>query len=150
MIDPDQIKSIDPHMQAACFVSLHKQNHLRGCIGTLEPTQRNLVHEIIHNAVAACAKDPRFNPVEAKELADLEISVDVLSPAERTTRNQLDPKRFGVIVRSSWRTGVLLPDLDGVNTVDEQLNIALRKAGIDPKDDYAIERFEVIRHHAYL
>ena len=80
----------------------------------------------------------------------MEISVDVLSPAERTTRNQLDPKRFGVIVRSSWRTGVLLPDLDGVNTVDEQLNIALRKAGIDPKDDYAIERFEVIRHHAYL
>ena len=108
------------------------------------------MHEIIHNAVAACAKDPRFNPVEAKELADLEISVDVLSPAERTTRNQLDPKRFGVIVRSSWRTGVLLPDLDGVNTVDEQLNIALRKAGIDVHDEYTLERFEVTRHHAYL
>ena len=150
MIDPDQIESIDPHMQAACFVSLHKQDHLRGCIGTLEPTQNNLIHEIIHNAVAACAKDPRFNPVEAKELADLEITVDVLSPAERTTRKHLDPKRFGVIVRSSWRTGVLLPDLDGVRTVDEQLNIALRKAGIDPKDDYTIERFEVVRHHAYL
>lgn len=150
IIDASLIKTIDPHMQAACFVSLHKHDQLRGCIGTLQPTQSNLIHEVIHNAISACAKDPRFNPVTEEELADLEISVDVLSPAELTNRSQLDPKRYGVIVRSSWRTGVLLPDLEGVNTVDKQLNIALRKAGIDAHDDYTLERFEVTRHHAYL
>jgi len=108
------------------------------------------MHEIIHNAISACSKDPRFNPVTEEELEDLEISVDVLNPAEPVNKSQLDPKRYGVIVRSSWRTGVLLPDLDGINSVGEQLNIALRKAGIDTNDVYTIERFEVTRHHAYL
>ncbi len=144
------LPGIDPHMQAACFVSLHKQDRLRGCIGTLQPTQSNLIREIIHNAIAACSRDPRFNPVTEEELLDLEISVDVLSPAQQTTKDQLDPKRYGVIVRSSWRTGVLLPDLEGIHSIDEQLNIACRKAGIDPSDAYSIERFEVKRHHAYL
>ncbi len=150
IIDVSMVKSIDSHMQAACFVSLHKQNQLRGCIGTLQPNQSNLMHEIIHNAISACSKDPRFNPVTEEELEDLEISVDVLNPAEPVNKSQLDPKRYGVIVRSSWRTGVLLPDLDGINSVGEQLNIALRKAGIDTNDVYTIERFEVTRHHAYL
>lgn len=146
-IDASLVKHIDPHMQGACFVSLHKHNQLRGCIGTLQPTHHNLIEEIIHNAVAACSKDPRFNPVSLKELSDLDISVDVLSPSQKVDRNQLDPKRYGVIVRSARRTGVLLPDLDGVDTVAKQLDIALRKAGINPRSDYTIERFEVERHH---
>ena len=150
IIDVSMVKSIDSHMQAACFVSLHTHEHLRGCIGTLQPTQSSLIHEIIHNAISACSKDPRFNPVTEQELVDLEISVDVLSSAEAVNKSQLDPKRYGVIVRSSWRTGVLLPDLEGVNSVDEQLKIALRKAGIDANDAYTIERFEVTRHHAYV
>lgn len=150
IIDVSLVKFIDSHRQAACFVSLHKGEQLRGCIGTLQATQSSLLHEIIHNAISACSKDPRFNPVEAEELDDLDISVDVLNPAEPVSKSQLDPKRYGVIVRSAWRTGVLLPDLEGVDTVDKQLNIALRKAGIDPNDDYSIERFEVTRHHAYL
>jgi AmmeMemoRadiSam system protein A/AmmeMemoRadiSam system protein B len=150
IIDVSLVKSNDSHRQAACFVSLHKGEQLRGCIGTLQATQSSLLHEIIHNAISACSKDPRFNPVEAEELDDLDISVDVLNPAEPVSKSQLDPKRYGVIVRSAWRTGVLLPDLEGVDTIDKQLNIALCKAGIDPNDDYSIERFEVTRHHAYL
>lgn len=150
IITPDMTVNIGLHMQAACFVSLHKQNRLRGCIGTLQPTQNSLNQEIIHNAIAACARDPRFNPVTEDELLDLEISVDVLQPAEPTSKDQLDPRRFGVIVRSSRHTGVLLPDLEGIDTIDDQLKIACRKAGIAETDEYSIERFEVKRHHAYL
>lgn len=133
--------------KAGVFVSLKKHGHLRGCIGTIEPLQENIAAEIIHNAVSAAMHDPRFWPVEFKELPELKISVDVLSPPEPVkSERELDPRRYGVIVRSRGRTGLLLPNLEGINTVEEQLAIARQKAGIRPDEPVEIERFEVIRY----
>jgi MEMO1 family protein len=136
------------HHRAGVFVSLHRQGQLRGCIGTLAPTHPNLTEEIRHNALSACSRDPRFYPVIAEELEDLNISVDVLSsPQQVHSMDELDVKRYGVIVSCEGRRGVLLPDLEGVDTVSDQVRIALRKAGIDANEPYTLERFEVIRHH---
>lgn len=134
--------------RAGCFVSIHLKpsGDLRGCIGTISPVHDSLAEEVIHNAVAAATRDPRFPPVTLSELNDLEISVDVLFPAEPATVDMLDPKRYGVIVEQGYRRGLLLPDLEGVDTVEEQLGIACMKAGIDPHSEYSIERFEVVRH----
>ena len=133
--------------RAGVFVSLKKFGELRGCIGTTAPTTACIADEIIQNAVSAGCHDPRFPPVSADELADLVYSVDVLGEPEPVTdRNQLDVKRYGVIVRFNGRSGLLLPDLEGVDTVDEQLSIACRKAGINPREKYQIQRFEVTRH----
>ncbi|MDO4538792.1 MAG: AmmeMemoRadiSam system protein A [Coriobacteriales bacterium] len=134
---------------AACFVSLKKHGELRGCIGTLEPTQASLAAEICSNARSAGTRDPRFNPVRPSELDELVYDVDVLGqPEEVASRDELDPKRYGVIVRDAYgRRGVLLPDLEGVDSVDYQLEIAARKGGIDLYDEgVRIERFEVERH----
>lgn len=128
------------------FVSLKVDGELRGCIGTIFPATVNLAQEIIRNAVEAGEKDPRFHPVEEEELVDIEYSVDVLMPPERVSSGELDPKRFGVIVRCGSKAGLLLPDLEGVDSVNKQLQIALKKAGIDEHEDYSIEKFEVIRH----
>lgn len=133
--------------RAGVFVSLKKHGQLRGCIGTVVPQQKNIAAEIIHNAVSAAVHDPRFWPVELEELPDLKISVDVLSPPEPVkSQEELDPKRYGVIVRSKGRMGLLLPNLEGIDTVEEQLAIARRKAGIEPDEPVEIERFEVIRY----
>jgi AmmeMemoRadiSam system protein A len=129
------------------FVSLHRNGGLRGCIGTIEATRPTLAEEIVHNAVQAATADPRFPPVTSEELDDLEISVDVLGPAQPATMADLDPKTWGVIVTSGWRRGLLLPDLDGVDTPDEQVSIALRKAGIGPTERFELERFRVDRYH---
>ena len=135
------------HQQAGAFVSIHEHGRLRGCIGTIAPTTESLAQEIIDNAVSAATRDPRFNPITSDELEWLEISVDVLGePEEITSRAELDVKRYGVIVTSGGRRGLLLPDLDGVDTVDQQVDIAMRKGGISPRDAYKLERFEVIRH----
>lgn len=128
------------------FVSLKKDGELRGCIGTIFPAYDNIAEEIVHNAIEAGERDSRFNPVEKEELCNIVYSVDVLMPAEKASREDLDPKKYGVIVRSTSRSGLLLPDLSGVDTVDEQLEIALRKAGIGDHETYSIERFEVVRH----
>lgn len=128
------------------FVSLKQDGELRGCIGTIEPVTESCAVEILRNAVEAGTHDPRFFPVEPEELYDLEYSVDVLMPPEKATKDMLDVKRYGVIVTKGRKSGLLLPDLEGVNTIEEQLNIALGKANIDKNDDYEIERFEVIRH----
>ncbi|MDF2674763.1 MAG: hypothetical protein K0R09_3031 [Clostridiales bacterium] len=128
------------------FVSLKVDGELRGCIGTIFPATENLAMEIIRNAVEAGEKDLRFPPVDEEELMDIEYSVDVLMPPEHAIRDELDPKRFGVIVRRGSRAGLLLPDLEGVDSVEEQLEIALKKAGIAANEDYSIEKFEVIRH----
>jgi AmmeMemoRadiSam system protein A len=134
--------------RAGVFVSLHRHGQLRGCIGTLSPTRPNLAEEIRHNAISACSHDPRFYPVIPEELEDLEIGVDVLSsPQVIASREELDVKRYGVIVSSGGRRGVLLPDLDGIDTVEEQVRIALRKAGIEADENYTLERFDVVRHH---
>ena len=133
--------------RAGAFVSIHKNGQLRGCIGTIAPTQKNLAEEIISNGVSACSRDPRFRPVTADELRFLEISVDVLgAPEPVTSPDELDVKRYGVIVSCGRRRGLLLPDLDGVDTVEEQIAIARQKGGIGEHEPYRLERFEVVRH----
>lgn len=137
--------------RAGAFVSLHLKDtdELRGCIGTIAPTQRTLGDEIVENAISAATRDPRFYPVQPDELDNLTISVDILREPERATKAMLDPKKYGVIV-TAWdgRRGLLLPNLDGVDTVYQQLSIACRKAGIDyGHEEFDIERFEVERHY---
>lgn len=145
---PEDLPEALRKTRAGAFVSLHEHGSLRGCIGTIAATRRSLAEEIIHNAVSACSRDPRFEPVEAKELPFLEISVDVLGDAEPVaSAEELDPRRYGVIVRKDQRQGLLLPDLDGVDTADQQIRIACSKAGIDPQETgIELSRFEVVRH----
>lgn len=133
--------------RAGVFVSIKKDGQLRGCIGTIEATRRNIAEEIIYNAISAGVHDPRFIPVDESELEDLVYSVDVLKKPEPVNSiDELDAKRYGVIVRSGHKSGLLLPDLEGVDTPQQQIEIALRKAGIRPDESYTIERFEVERH----
>jgi hypothetical protein len=133
--------------RAGVFVSIHKKGALRGCIGTFEPAQPDVAREIMANAVSSATHDPRFSPVRAEELKDLEYSVDVLTePAVVEGREQLDPKKYGVIVESGWRRGLLLPDLEGVETVEQQIDISCQKAGISRGEPIKLYRFEVKRY----
>jgi len=133
--------------KAGTFVSIHKQGGLRGCIGTFEPTRNNIAEEVINNAVCSATRDPRFPTVTPEELPYLEYSVDVLTPPEPVKdREQLDPKRYGVIVERGERRGLLLPDLEGVDDVGEQLDICRQKADIDPDEAVDLYRFEVKRY----
>ena len=134
--------------RAGCFVSLKVDGELRGCIGTIAPVRANLAEEICANAISAGTHDPRFAPVGEDELDELVYDVDVLGePEPIASTDELDPKRYGVIVSCGGRRGLLLPDLDGVDTIEEQVGIAARKGGIDlRRDDYRLERFEVVRH----
>jgi len=133
--------------KAGAFVSLKKDGDLRGCIGTIFPVKDSLGKEIIENAVSAAFRDPRFYPVKKDELEEIEYSVDVLEkPVKVKDINELDPKLYGVIVTKGSRKGVLLPNLEGVDTVDKQLDIVLRKAGISKEENYTLEKFKVIRH----
>lgn len=131
----------------ACFVSIKRKNgDLRGCIGTLSPLNETLDREIIANAVSASTKDPRFPPMNKTELDDVVFSVDVLSEPEPAKFNELDPKIYGVIVSKGCRRGVLLPDLEGVDTAEQQVKIAAMKAGIYEFDGIKLERFTVTRY----
>jgi len=133
--------------RAGVFVSIKKGGKLRGCIGTITAVRKNVAEEIIYNAVSAGTEDTRFKPVEENELEELVFSVDVLSHAfPLQTLADLDTKRYGIIVKSGRRTGLLLPDIEGIDTPEEQLEIALGKAGIRPNESYTIECFEVERH----
>lgn len=133
--------------KAGVFVSLKKHGRLRGCIGTIAPTEKCIADEIIRNAVSAGVGDPRFDPVEPEELPELTYSVDVLGKPEPISgMDQLDVKRYGVIVTRGRKRGLLLPNLDGVTSPAQQVQIALQKAGISPEEQYAMERFEVVRH----
>jgi AmmeMemoRadiSam system protein A len=135
-------------VRAGAFVSLHRHGKLRGCIGTISATRKNIAEEIIHNAVSACSRDPRFSPVTEGELSSLEISVDVLGELEPIdSPAELDVKRYGVIVSRGLKRGLLLPNLDGVDTVEDQVRIARQKGGIGEHEPYSLERFEVIRHY---
>jgi AmmeMemoRadiSam system protein A len=128
-------------------VSIHKQGRLRGCIGTISPTRDSLAEEIIHNAVSAASRDPRFDPIRPDELKWLEINVDVLGePEDIASEAELDVKRYGVIVRRGHRRGLLLPDLEGVDTVEQQVSIAAQKAGLYSLDGVKFERFQVTRY----
>ena len=135
--------------RAGAFVSIHEHGKLRGCIGTISPVQDSLAQEIIANAVSASTRDPRFDAVRPDELPWLEISVDVLGePEPIQSPAELDVKRYGVIVTKGRKRGLLLPDLDGVDTVEQQISIAKSKAGIAEWDNkVGLERFEVVRHH---
>lgn len=140
--DSDELKE-----KAGVFVSIKKNGELRGCIGTFEPTKPNIAEEIVSSAIGAAIRDPRFQPVTANELDDLEYSVDVLSsPQPVAGTDELDPQKYGVIVDGSGRRGLLLPNLETVDTVEEQLDIARSKAGLSPSDEIKIFRFEVKRY----
>ena len=132
---------------AGAFVCLKMNGDLRGCIGTIMPARECLAEEIITNAISAAVNDPRFLPVEPHELSELECSVDVLCPAEEIScTTELDPKRYGVIVECGMKRGLLLPDLEGVDTAEDQIDIARRKAFIKPTDPFKLYRFEVKRY----
>jgi AmmeMemoRadiSam system protein B/AmmeMemoRadiSam system protein A len=133
--------------QAGVFVSLHKFGQLRGCIGTFEPSHDNIAEEIISNAISSAIRDPRFSPVTADELKHLEYSVDVLTAPEPVEDiRELDPRKYGVIVEKDYRKGLLLPDLEGVDTAEQQIDICRRKAGIMPYEKVQLYRFEVKRY----
>lgn len=133
--------------RAGAFVSLHVAGRLRGCIGTTAPTEPSLAREILRNGISACSRDPRFPPVREEELVRLVYSVDVLGPAEPIdSPAALDVRKYGVIVSHGPRRGLLLPDLDGVDTVEQQISIAREKGGIAPDEDVKLQRFEVVRH----
>jgi AmmeMemoRadiSam system protein A len=132
--------------RAGVFVSLKLDGELRGCMGTTEPTEPTLALEVVRNAIMAGTRDPRFSPVEDEELPFIDYSVDVLYPAEPCTRADLDPQRYGVIVEKGRHKGLLLPDLPGVDTVEEQVSIAAQKAGLSPRETgMQLFRFRVDR-----
>lgn len=133
--------------RAGVFVTLKKEGQLRGCIGTVEPERRNIAEEIIANTAAAALRDPRFSPVHRDELAQLTVSVDILTPMERIKSiKELDPRVYGVLVRGGGRSGLLLPDLEGIDTAAQQVDIARRKAGLFPGEPLELYRFRVIRY----
>jgi len=147
--EPPPPQELTPEMmeKAGVFVCIKKGGSLRGCIGTFLPCTENVAHEIIKNAISAATKDPRFDPVTEDILDDLEYSVDVLSPPEKISDiGELDPKKYGIIVVHGSRKGLLLPDLEGVDSVEEQLRIAKMKAWINPEEKVEIFRFKVSRY----
>lgn len=127
------------------FVSIKKRGQLRGCIGTIKPTQPDLAWEIAANAVSAAFKDPRFPPVNREELPLLSYAVDILSPLEKVSQGDLDPQRYGILVQKGSSRGLLLPDLPQIQTVNEQLELACEKAGISSQKGMKIFRFTVVR-----
>src|SRR3989304_1699689 len=142
-------KELVPEMRekAGVFVTIHKHGDLRGCIGPFDPATANVAEEIVRNAVSSATDAPRFEPVAPNELKDLDYSVDVLSSPEAVeSKAQLDPKKYGVIVQAGWRRGLLLPDLEGVDTVEQQISISRQKAGIAPNEPIQLYRFEVKRY----
>lgn len=133
--------------KAGVFVSIHEDGDLRGCIGTFLPTTANIAHEIIEMAIEACSQDPRFMPIRPNELDKLEINVDVLSSPEPIDNIiQLDPKTYGGVVSRGPKRGLLLPDLEGIDTAEQQVAIARRKAGIYDDGPVQLQRFKVTRH----
>ena len=134
--------------RAGVFVSIKKDGQLRGCIGTIQAVQSCMAEEIVENAISAAVRDPRFSPIEPEELEYLVISVDVLGDTEKiASPGELDTERYGVIVTKGRKRGLLLPNLEGIDTVEEQIAIAKQKAGIGPYEAVELERFEVVRHH---
>ena len=145
---PENLPKELSERRAGAFVSIKKDGQLRGCIGTIQATRNSLAEEIIENAVSAAVRDPRFSPIEPEELEFLTISVDVLGETEKiSSPKELNTKRYGVIVTKGRKRGLLLPNLDGIDTVEEQISIAKQKAGIGDHEDVELERFEVVRHY---
>jgi len=137
----------DMRGRAGVFVCLKIHGELRGCIGTFQPQEPSIAQETVRNAISAATCDPRFSCLRAEELGDVEYTVDILTQPEKvTSKKELDPKRYGVIVQSGARRGLLLPDLEGVDTVDYQISIAMQKAGIPTGAQVELSRFEVRRY----
>lgn len=148
MSQPTDLPGYLIDQRAGVFVSLKKDYKLRGCIGTLFPTQDNIALEIIENSVSAATRDPRFSPLTFREVDFLSISVDILSsPEEIDDISLLDPRKYGVIVSSGCKKGLLLPNLEGVDSIEYQIDIAKQKAGIYPGEKVQLSRFEVKRYH---
>jgi AmmeMemoRadiSam system protein A len=148
-IKPDCAPALIEGFPSGAFVTLHSRStgELRGCIGTIEPTSPSLAEEVIDNAISAATRDPRFPPVQAEELNDLEIDVSVLHAPEPVGGVQeLDPKVYGVIVQRGWRRGLLLPDIPGIDDAATQVRYARMKAGIGPEERIDLERFRVERY----
>jgi hypothetical protein len=144
-----QPKELTPEMkeQAGVFVCIKKHRKLRGCIGTFEPTKSDVAQETMSNAISSATRDPRFPPVATAELSDLSYSVDVLTkPVPVKSKDELDPRKYGIIVESGGRRGLLLPDLEGVDTVEQQIDICRQKAGIYPDEPVKLYKFEVKRY----
>lgn len=133
--------------RAGVFVCLKEQEMLRGCIGTFQPAEPTIAHETVRNAICAATQDPRFQRLRPEELGSIRYTVDVLTPPEPVPNERtLDPRRYGVIVQSGGRRGLLLPDLEGVDTAERQIAIAMQKAGIAPGSPVDLYRFEVRRY----
>jgi AmmeMemoRadiSam system protein A len=151
-IDPPREMTAEMAQQAGAFVTIHRHGQLRGCIGTIQPTCDTVAEEVIRNAIAAASRDPRFSPVRRDELAGLEVKVDVLGEPEPVQGPAgLDPVRYGLIVQSveqPWKRGLLLPDLEGIDTVEKQIHwTRYHKAGItDPNEPVEMFRFQVHRY----
>lgn len=144
---PENLNPLLLSERAGVFVSLKKHGALRGCIGTISPVTDSIGKEILRNAVSAGTQDPRFPPVGEAELSQLVYSVDVLSPPEPIDSvKMLDVKQYGVIVSKGRKKGLLLPNIEGVDTVEQQISISLQKAGIRPDEEYTLARFKVVRH----
>lgn len=146
---PDKLPAKMLTEKAGVFVSIHKKGgSLRGCIGTFLPTKENIAQEIIVNAISSAVRDPRFPPVSKEELPDLVYSVDILSASKTVSnRKAIDPKKYGLIVSTpDGRRGLLLPDIPGVETAEDQIAICKRKAGILPSEKVKLEIFTVERH----
>lgn len=132
--------------EAGVFVSLKKNGRLRGCMGTFKAVQKNAAYEIISNAMTAAENDPRFPTVKKEELSEIEISVDILSAPEKVEdKSELDAQKYGILVKGGHQTGLLLPDLEGIETVEKQIRVAKKKAGLAENDRVEIYRFQVSR-----
>lgn len=139
---PDDLK-----LRAGVFVCLKINGMLRGCIGTFQPTEPTIAQETVRNAISAATCDPRFSCIRNEELGSIEYTVDVLTPPEPVAdARELDPRRYGVIVQWGNRRGLLLPDLEGVDSVEHQIGIAMQKAGIPQGAPVTLLRFEVRRY----
>ena len=141
-------RKLTPEMRekAGVFVSIHKRGQLRGCIGTFQPTRPNVAEEIISNAISSATRDYRFSPVTPEELPELTYKVDILTKPELAkSKDELDPKKYGVLVEYGGKRGLLLPDLEGVDSIDQQIEIASAKGGILPDEPVKLYRFEVRR-----
>jgi len=149
--------------KAGTFVTIEKDDRLRGCIGTFLPTQENIAQEVIRNAIAAATEDYRFGSIQKEELPYLFYTVYILNQPELVKDIKvLNPKKYGIIVTTFPispsgnvvfnghfipKRGLLLPNLEGIDTVEKQISIACQKAGIDPtREKIIIYKFTVEKY----
>jgi AmmeMemoRadiSam system protein A len=142
LIQPPEPIPVELQAPSAVFVTLRKHGELRGCVGSVRPTEATAAHELIRYAVASAVRDPRFDPVRLDEVSALTIKVQLLDPPEPVTDIAgLDPHTYGVIVRHRDRQALLLPDIEGIDTSEQQVLAACQKAGIDRRAPLELERF---------